>query len=1256
MNLRIQSIFLSLAGLLYAAASLAQSTVSEDFTGAGTTNTWYYSGGACLTARGNTAGTGTEFTSTVAGAPGIIPGCGAIDNNSDAYGGETLVGGVSGTLPDTPSNGALRFTNGCINGNCTSGSGGGHNQFGAIISGGTFSSSAGVQVTFKTVTYRGDSGGSANDGADGLSFFLQDASVNPNIGQYGGSLAYTCSNTNGNYGYGGMVGGYIGLGIDEYGNFLNGAYNTLGETGSTGTSGNNNDNTASGGLYQPNRIGMRGAGNVAWSWLNANYPSYYPSTLTTSQQAAAVQNTCITGTLWNYAGSTAVNTGLTKTGTKPALLDYAAIPNAYTVLSGVTIANEYSNGGLYRVPTPATATNGATPIFYKVKITSAGLLSLNYSINGGNWTSVLANQSILASNGTLPANVRFGFAGSTGGSSNIHEVLCFKAAAADASSSSTTSNQTQSSRVTSSTQAYFSYYDPNDWTGRLTANAVSSDASGNLTISPVATWDGACVLTGGSSCSTTGVTTANTAENWQATGGVTGIANRAILTWNYTTGAGAPFQFSSLSVAQQAALNVADSNGTTRLNYLRGDRSNELTTNSSGLTTGLYRDRDSVLGDIVDSSPVAVGQPVLPYAQTWKDKLYASTTMPENSGSQSYTQFITAEQTRENMVYVGANDGMVHGFRAGAFTSTNTFSSATNDGTEVIAYVPGAVINSAVASRGWTPCLSSDTVTQTAVQNIHGVTPVIGSYAACAQPTLDYSNSQYGHNFFIDATPASGDLFYGSSASNEQWHTWLVGGLGAGGGAIYALDITTPANFSEGNASSLVIGEWTAASISCSNSPAISNCGNNLGSTYGTPLIRRMHNGMWAIIFGNGFGSSTGDAGIFVITINPASGAQSTYYLSAGQSGTSDGIAYVTSADLDGDHVTDFLYAGDLNGNVWRFDVTSNTATTWGASGTVLKLFTTQTGQPITSSLLVAAVTGNSPGTQVMVAFGTGRKTLPTNISGVSYSSAQQSLYAVWDPNFSTWNTNVTSAQYASLSTVPSLTISNLTAQTLSTGLANTLDITSNAICWAGASGCTGTAARYGWYANLVGTNEQIIFNPQLVGSAFSVNSLIPANNTAISCTTNSDTGYTYAISLATGSLPSANGGGTQTIFGNTTSTTTTNGVTTTTTIANTDSGAVGLLTNATGTSTQMTTSTTAASSAITTSGTGNSVSCTLGGACNSLPTSLVMYPGPFSSVSGCSAGDSYLVYQTTTAGAQATRVTPNCPLVGSRTTRSQIR
>ena len=181
-------------------------------------------------------------------------------------------------------------------------------------------------------------------------------------------------------------------------------------------------------------------------------------------------------------------------------------------------------------------------------------------------------------------------------------------------------------------------------------------------------------------------------------------------------------------------------------------------------------------------------------------------------------------------------------------TSDIAFSTATtpNDGKEIIAFMPQLVADS-----------------------IHPPTP-----------TLDFSSPQYAHNAYVDATPGTGDLFY-----NGAWHTWLVSGLGAGGnpagvindststatGALFALDITNPASFNESSASALVIKEWNSTNLVCVNDAV---CKASLGSVYGTPIIRLMHDGNWAVIFGNGRNSATGTAGIFIISVNRTNGAQ----------------------------------------------------------------------------------------------------------------------------------------------------------------------------------------------------------------------------------------------------------------------------------------------------------------------------------------------------------------------------------------------
>jgi type IV pilus assembly protein PilY1 len=1185
--------------ILTAQRSNAQAVFSEDFTGAATTNPWYFFNGACLTAS----------SAPVGGSPGPLPGCLAV--KSAYYFGENLVGGANGvsgtaqTLPDPANTGALRFTNGAPYG---------HNEGGAIVSATPFDTTNGVQITFKSITYRGDSGGGVGDGADGISFFMMNGAVAPSIGSEGGSLAYTCSNP-GNIGghpvIDGVTGAYIGLGIDEYGNFLNAG-----------------DNTATGFGYQGNRIGLRGAGNVSWRYLNLNYPLQYPASLNTAQQQLAVATTCQSGYLWDFSNpsspvayltggstvtgtvagrvkknsntitliplpmplnltvgatitdplgyilagttilstGTATNAGIT-TGTitmsnqglsgaknsgtdevftysssapgqNVSILDYQAIPNGYSVLSGVNIANE-----------SAMSRGAATPIFYNLKITSAGRLSLSYSLSGAAYQAVISNQDITANNGPMPSTLLFGFAGSTGGSTNIHEIMCFQAAPADTAGSSATVNEKEAAKIEPTTQAFFAFYDPNNWTGTVTANNLLDNA-GVVTIAAVANWDAACQLTGtlaGAPFPIPAVATPPAGPyggcySTQASGPTSpapAYNGRVMLTWDTTNNVGIPFEWTSLNSNEQATLDALDGTLTSsRLNYLRGQRSNEV--NSSGV--GLYRARSNLVGDIVDASPTWVGPPQSPYATTWTDRLQTTDSMVENTGNQNYQQFVTAEQSRLNVIYVGANDGFLHGFRAGSVDGSGNLinnSTTPNDGQEVLAYMLGSTLQSAAnATVPATPSpnCTDHSHTQTAVQNIHGVTPAIGANPLCVDTSLDVSNPHYGHNFFVDATPGTGDLFYPNAANpSGAWHTWLVGGLGIGGAAIYALDITNPGNFSESNASSLVMGEWNASTITC----VSSSCGLNLGNTFGTPQIRRLHNGKWGAIFGNGFGSTSGDAGIYVMSIDASSGSpvETFYYLSTGTgtgtattpcSSNCNGIAYVTAADLDGDHVTDYVYAGDLKGNVWRFDLTSANPVNWAAASA--PLFTTPSGQPITTQLLVLSSTPSSGAKRVMVEFATGQRTQVTNTTAVSYASGTQAIYGIWDWNLSGWN-SMSSMQYSSLAaassglsapyTIPSTgtPITSLAQQVLTIN-ANlvSVDGTNNAVCWQGGTACT-TNNQFGWYANLPGASEQVIYNPVFFQGAILVDSTVPVVNTPTSCTQATDTGFTYGISVANGGI-----------------------------------------------------------------------------------------------------------------------------------------
>jgi type IV pilus assembly protein PilY1 len=1230
----LATLILALAAALPAAVWAQQSQIiTDDFTKNAASGNWASFNGACLT-----AGDGT----------GTIPAC----IGMTYYNGQNLVGGDKGYLGSTaaPStadplgHGALRFTNGYPNG---------YSQNGAIVSNFTFPNNAGLQVTFTTVTYRGDSGSPIKDGADGISFFLMDGSKPPDIGAWGGSLGYSCSNANPPYR--GLDGAYVGLGIDEYGNFLNGTSLMPGYSGGNNATG---DNTAWGYGYHPGRIGLRGAGNVTWGELNAAFGTdpgsttlpYYPASLATActsgtfissqsmcatgcpaggtyipatnicescpsggtlntvtgscvnicaagstyvpgtgcescpagatldtttgmcttlscadtvnyrlqgspQQCwtcsnglsnlrtssntcrnngtaspvppvsavaaatvatptsvvatsgppnyaatqdlrpSAVQNTCRNGTLWNYSSpGSPSNAGATTLANSANVVPNSSPKQAYILdYAPITAVNSSGNtvGAYQELPAGQLIANEAavkrsdgTPITYNLKITSDNKLSLTYAYQGGATQSVITNQDITASNGPLPATLRFGFAGSTGGSTNIHEIMCFKVTPADQAQSSAGLNEKQSARVETGTQVYFAFYNPSTWAGSLTSHSLVM--SGNtLTIGP-SNWDAACVLTGvasGSSCPATGQAGPVAAQ---------GSASRRILSWNGTTGIA--FTAGGLSGAETSALNT-DSQATNRVGYLRGDRTNEV----NSLGQGLFRYRTSVLGDIVDSSPTWVGAPSATYPATWKDSLYTGATAPETA----YSAYVSTTQQRLNVVYSGANDGMLHGFRTGVFTTPTTFDGTLNDGQEVLAYVPGATLaGSVLANGGGTKFSMSDT--------IHGTDPTNSNAVTAA---LDYSNPQYGHNFYVDAPPGTGDLFYGG-----KWHSWLVGGMGPGGAVIYALDVTDPTQFSELNASSLVIGEWNAATIVCVGN---GSCGQNLGNTYGVPQIRRFHNGQWGAVFGNGLGSLSGDAGIFVMLVDSTSGSTSFYYLSTGSSGQADGITYATPADLDGDHVVDYVYAGDINGHVWRFDLTSANPAAWAVSASS-PIYTTPSGQPITTKLAVVAVPTTSTGpARILVDFGTGRQIPVSNFSSATYASGTQYLYGVWDWDTNNWN-SLSSTQYVGLSSVPTANLVTQTATDLTQASGSNpgyRSVTANAVCYKGSTTCSGTAT--GWVLALPdtsgGNTEQVLYSPVVAQGAFIVNTTVPPNNSPTTCTTALAGGWTMAISPATG-------------------------------------------------------------------------------------------------------------------------------------------
>lgn len=462
------------------------------------------------------------------------------------------------------------------------------------------------------------------------------------------------------------------------------------------------------------------------------------------------------------------------------------------------------------------------------------------------------------------------------------------------------------------------------------------------------------------SIDTAGATTANTAWGTGAGGKSlttadkldalpsSAIPNRLVLSFNDQTRQGVSFEWtdtsSPLSTGQRALLKGTDSDavGQDRVAFIRGDRSKE-----ANQTDGTFRIRKSRQGDIVNSAIWYTGQPASAYAFG------------------GYTAFTSAQRQRTPMLYVGGNDGMLHGFSA-------------LDGTEKIAYVPQGLIRHL--------------------------------------PALTRPN--YEHRYYVDGSPFTGDVKTGSGNTAADWKTYLVGTLGAGGKGFFVLDVTNPgtggdtplpSDFVKAKASSLVVMDKTAFNPDPAD-PDWADKWKDVGHIFGNPVvaednsqrplqITRTNNNRWALILGNGYNSENERP---VLLIQYLDGAKELKTIPAVPTGhaeaNSNGLSTPQMLDVNGDGIPDFVYAGDLRGNMWKFDIASSDAGQWKVAFGGQPLFTatysSSTGasarQPITTPPVFRP---NREVGGLMVAFGTGRSLTEGDRTDIS----TQSLYAILD-------------------------------------------------------------------------------------------------------------------------------------------------------------------------------------------------------------------------------------------------------------------
>lgn len=513
------------------------------------------------------------------------------------------------------------------------------------------------------------------------------------------------------------------------------------------------------------------------------------------------------------------------------------------------------------------------------------------------------------------------------------------------SSSAMVSN---TARLGTSSRIYQASFSSGDWSGELTAYPLSS-SDGSL---------GTAV--------------------WQASKKLPAASARNIYTRTTSPAKTVLFSWDKLDSSQQAALNknaagTTDSNGELRLAWVRGDQSKEL-----NQPNGLFRTRTNLLGDIVNSSPAMVS-------------------------NQDYgvgdASFVTSKGNRPPMLYVGANDGMLHAFKEA-------------DGVEQFAYIPAETVS-----------------------KLNKLTD------------KEYAKS---HQYLVDGSPKVGD-----AKLNGQWKTVLLGSTGTGGKSVFALDVTDPTQFG----TSSVLWEFTSA---------------DMGYTIPQPTMGQLADNSWVALIPNGYDSAEQEGKLVVLDLKDGSPVN-VLQTNASLSGKLNGLSTPVPVDLDGDRKTDLLYAGDLLGNLWRFDVRSSDSTNWSTrliyTACVDATCSTSNRQPITARPMVIA----HPNGGVMVLFATG-----SYFTNEDRSSLQlQALYGVWDK----------------LEASPTLIAkSDLVQQSIlaEVSATSTRIISNNEVNY---------GSKRGWYLNLLspglstGVGERVITDIQLREDQLVVTSMLPSTD-----------------------------------------------------------------------------------------------------------------------------------------------------------------
>jgi type IV pilus assembly protein PilY1 len=533
--------------------------------------------------------------------------------------------------------------------------------------------------------------------------------------------------------------------------------------------------------------------------------------------------------------------------------------------------------------------------------------------------------------------------------------------------------------------------------------------------------------------------------------GIAAHGSRNVYAWD-----GAAFgQFDTsntyvMSASTGIASDKATPGDTNLVNYLRGDQSNEDVVDAKGvvLTPKTYRARPTVLGDIVNSTPTFIKGAL----NAGYDKLPANT-----FGQNTYSAFVTAKTNRtEGVLFAGANDGMLHGFRE-------------STGAEVFAFVPRAVM-----------------------PKMHQL-----------------ASRSYNHQYFVDGTTVEADACIGTSAACV-WKNLLIGTAGAGAKTVFGLDVTSPMTMTASN----IKWEITPSTGATSSTTPFGNLGNILTDVQ-TGLAR---NDEWVAVFGNGYNGGTGtNASLFIINLDTGSLIKeivvpTTIPVTGGDNGLG-GVRLLR----DSNQKIIAAYAGDLKGNMWKFDLSSTNPNVWSIALSGQPIYqTADTTVPAKQPISAAPTLVKHPTNGYVVTFGTG-KLFET---GDTSTNVTQSLYGVWD---SITPTPITQIDRTSLvrqtisSAIAGTTVITNIDSTTSTVALNYYAVSRNPVAWTSDS-----STPRGWYIDLPNTGQRLIYPIEaLAGTYAATDTVSPASVTANPClASGSGRAWNYVIDLVTGSGP----------------------------------------------------------------------------------------------------------------------------------------